>query len=112
MAVLRAVLLLRLAAVAVVWLALLNLAMPESAAIHVPAYAVVGGNPARIIRDRFHPRQIEALMKTGWWRFAPWQLKGVRFVNVDEAITDLHARLPGLTPYAPARIHIRDLVSA
>lgn len=76
----------------------------------VAPYAVVGGNPARIIRDRFHPRQIEALRRTEWWRFAPWQLKGVRFAKVDEAIDDLHERLGGLKPYSPARVHVRDLV--
>ena len=33
----------------------------------VPPYAVVGGNPARHIRDRFPPEQVAALMRIRWW---------------------------------------------
>lgn len=33
----------------------------------VPAFGVVGGNPARLIRYRFNPAQIEAIMKSHWW---------------------------------------------
>ena len=34
---------------------------------NVPAYAVVGGNPARLIRMRFSEEQIAALEKIAWW---------------------------------------------
>ncbi len=33
----------------------------------VPAYAVVAGNPARIIRYRFPPDMVEALAAERWW---------------------------------------------
>ena len=33
----------------------------------VPAYAVVGGNPAKLIRYRFTEEQIEALLEIKWW---------------------------------------------
>lgn len=33
----------------------------------VPDYAIVGGVPARIIRYRYKPEQIEALNKIQWW---------------------------------------------
>lgn len=33
----------------------------------VPPYAVVGGNPARVIRYRFTDEQIEALLGIRWW---------------------------------------------
>ena len=33
----------------------------------VPPYAVMGGNPARHIRDRFAPEQVAALLRTRWW---------------------------------------------
>lgn len=33
----------------------------------VPAYAVVAGNPARVIRQRFAPDAVEALEAIGWW---------------------------------------------
>lgn len=34
---------------------------------NVPAYAVVGGNPAHVIRMRFPPETISALEKLAWW---------------------------------------------
>jgi virginiamycin A acetyltransferase len=33
----------------------------------VPAYAVVVGNPARVLRKRFEPDAIEALETSRWW---------------------------------------------
>jgi carbonic anhydrase/acetyltransferase-like protein (isoleucine patch superfamily) len=33
----------------------------------VPPYAIVGGNPARLIRYRFDERQREALLAIRWW---------------------------------------------
>jgi acetyltransferase-like isoleucine patch superfamily enzyme len=35
----------------------------------VPAYAIIGGNPARLIRYRFTPEQIAALLAIGWWNW-------------------------------------------
>lgn len=37
----------------------------------VPAYAIVAGNPARIVRRRFDGQTIEALEKIGWWDWTP-----------------------------------------
>lgn len=34
---------------------------------NVPPYAVVGGVPAKIIKYRFKPEQIEKLLKIKWW---------------------------------------------
>lgn len=36
---------------------------------NVPPYAIVGGNPARIIKYRFTPEQIGALLEIKWWDF-------------------------------------------
>jgi carbonic anhydrase/acetyltransferase-like protein (isoleucine patch superfamily) len=33
----------------------------------VPDYAIVGGNPAKVIRLRFEPDLIAALVETAWW---------------------------------------------
>ena len=33
----------------------------------VPPYTIVGGNPARIIRQRFTSSQISSLMEIRWW---------------------------------------------
>lgn len=38
----------------------------------VPPYAIVAGNPARIIKYRFSEEQIKALLKIRWW---DWSIK-------------------------------------
>lgn len=39
----------------------------------VPAYAVVGGVPARLIRYRFNRDEIEKLQASRWWELPPCQ---------------------------------------
>ena len=41
----------------------------------VPPYAIVGGNPAKVIRFRFEPGQIEALLQLRWW---DWPIERIR----------------------------------
>ena len=36
----------------------------------VPPYAIVGGNPARVIKYRFSPPVIEALLQLRWWEWS------------------------------------------
>lgn len=45
----------------------------------VPPYAIVAGNPARIIRYRFDNSSIEKLMKIQWWN---WPLEKI-IANID-----------------------------
>lgn len=41
----------------------------------VPDYAIVGGNPARVIRMRFDKELIEALLQSKWWEYDDVKLK-------------------------------------
>lgn len=41
----------------------------------VPPYAVVGGNPAKIIRYRFSEEQIKSLLESEWW---DWPIEKIR----------------------------------
>jgi acetyltransferase-like isoleucine patch superfamily enzyme len=41
----------------------------------VPAYAIVGGNPARLIRYRFSAEQIAALLEIRWWDWPEDEIK-------------------------------------
>lgn len=43
----------------------------------VPAYVVVGGNPAHILKMRFNDNEIEALLKSEWWTLDSVRLKRV-----------------------------------
>ena len=43
----------------------------------VPPYAIVGGNPAKIIRYRFSPSEIEQLLELKWWDLNEGQIKEI-----------------------------------
>jgi acetyltransferase-like isoleucine patch superfamily enzyme len=69
---------------------------------NVPPYAVVGGVPARFIRQRFDDDTIKKLLDLEWWRFTPNQLDGVPFDDVDTAIEEVRRRIDaGMQPYEP-----------
>jgi acetyltransferase-like isoleucine patch superfamily enzyme len=54
----------------------------------VPPYAIVGGVPAKIIRYRFEPHIIEALLEIQWWNWDDEKIKANfdLFFNIDEFI--------------------------
>ncbi len=60
----------------------------------VPAYSIVAGNPARLIRLRFEEPVIEALLASEWWSFSDERLRdlGSTFNNVDLFIGALTSR--------------------
>ena len=41
----------------------------------VAPYAIVGGNPARLIRYRFDPEVIDALLKIQWWDWSDSEIR-------------------------------------
>jgi virginiamycin A acetyltransferase len=49
----------------------------------VPAYALVGGNPARVIRMRFDDATIAAIEATRWWEKTPDELRAMARANPD-----------------------------
>lgn len=59
----------------------------------VPPYAVVVGQPAKVVKYRFADSTIERLMAARWWRFAPWQLRHVKFDDIKQALDQLEAFL-------------------
>jgi len=41
----------------------------------VPPYAIVAGNPARVIKFRFSQDKIEKLLKIAWWDWEESKIK-------------------------------------
>ena len=58
----------------------------------VPAYAVVAGNPARILKYRFTPEIIESLMTIKWWDLPEKMLVNLPY-RVEGAIATLESRI-------------------
>ena len=55
----------------------------------VPPYAVVAGNPAKIIKYRFTDDIIQKLLKLKWWNYDLHDLRDFDFSDVDDCIKKL-----------------------
>lgn len=74
----------------------------------VEPYAVVGGVPARPIRNRFGDDTIRRLLDLRWWDYSPNDLSGVRFDDIDAAVDEIGRRIDGgMTPYRPKTISLK-----
>jgi virginiamycin A acetyltransferase len=70
----------------------------------VPPYAIVGGNPAVVIKQRFIPPIVEALLAVAWWN---WPIdKGSRNLAaiVAAGLEALRASLRGARETAESRL--------
>jgi len=76
----------------------------------VPPYAIVGGNPARIIRYRFPDAMIERLLAVRWWRYNILEFGGFDVRNVETCVADLEETIAtgGLDPFEPGFVNIVD----
>lgn len=56
----------------------------------IPAYAVVAGAPAKILRYRFSEEEIQKLLELKWWDWTEEKLQkyGNQFVSVDKLLGD------------------------
>ena len=55
----------------------------------VPPYAIVAGNPARILRYRFNEDVIDALLQLRWWELDMLHLKGIDFSDVNKSMLNI-----------------------
>jgi len=67
----------------------------------VPAYAVVGGSPAKVLRYRFPESVIARLLGLEWWRYSVFALDGYDFTDIAAFMDRFEAERPRLTPFAP-----------
>lgn len=73
----------------------------------VPPYAIVGGIPARPLRQRVDDDLRDELLELAWWRFTPNQLSGIEFDDPAAAVGPLRRRIEsGLEPYDPGFVEI------
>jgi len=77
----------------------------------VPPYSVVAGTPAAVKRLRFPEQTIERLVRLQWWRYSIFDLFGLPFDRIDEALDGIEEKITGgeLKEYAPPRITPEDL---
>ena len=59
----------------------------------VPPYCVVGGNPARFIKKRFHDELIQILLELKWWDFPEEKLVEFLPLLCDPDLENVQQRL-------------------
>lgn len=74
----------------------------------VPAYTIVGGNPARVIKQRFTDTCVEKLLEMKWWDYGPDILVGIDISNVEENVMRIEERIHSgkYKKYNPTRVVI------
>lgn len=56
----------------------------------IPPYAIVEGNPAKIVGYRFDESTIEKLLVSKWWLFDPSDISGIDFSDIESALNDIN----------------------
>jgi acetyltransferase-like isoleucine patch superfamily enzyme len=75
----------------------------------VADYAVVGGNPAKLIRYRFPEPLVGKFQQLQWWRFKFSDFAGLSITIPEQFIDEIAAK--DLTPFEPPKIRLRDLLA-
>ena len=72
----------------------------------VPPFSVMGGVPARKIKDRFSHAVIGKLEELQWWRYSPDSLSDLDLKNPDYFCVKLAERISSgtISPYVPAKV--------
>lgn len=78
----------------------------------VPAFSIVGGNPARLIRMRFDDAIIEKIQQLEWWRFHKDDLAGLMANEPHTFLEQLQERIENqkIQPYTPKILTLKDLI--
>ncbi|MBW6397278.1 CatB-related O-acetyltransferase [Roseomonas sp. HJA6] len=77
----------------------------------VSPYAVVGGNPAKLLRFRFAEAHIDRLLTLRWWRYSFTDFNDLHLDDVERFIGELENRSATLKEFAPERVKFRELMT-
>jgi acetyltransferase-like isoleucine patch superfamily enzyme len=77
----------------------------------VPAYTIVGGNPARPIRPRFPAAIVERLLALRWWNYEVHRLAALDFSDIEGALGVIEDAVAAgtLTSMAPRTLTAAEL---
>lgn len=81
---------------------------------NVAPYSIVGGNPARIIRQRFPYDVVEKLQSTQWWKYKFTDFQDLDTANPSEFCAELNERISSgaIQEFSPQKIRIASLLGA
>ena len=74
----------------------------------VPDYAIVGGNPAKIIRYRFSDNIIARLIQSEWWNLDPKKVVHFACKTVEKSLDKISQIKDNCSPYFPDTLSISE----
>lgn len=74
----------------------------------VPDYAIVGGNPAKVLKYRFTERQVTELKEIRWWEYLFTDFSHFNFQCMDTFITQWREEGSTLKPYEPRTLRFPE----
>lgn len=79
----------------------------------VPPFAIVGGNPARVLRYRFAPEIVERIEQVAWWEYHVADFAGLDIADPLRFLDGLEARVSAgdVEPYRPQRLNLPLILS-
>ncbi|WP_419956643.1 CatB-related O-acetyltransferase [Novosphingobium rhizovicinum] len=80
----------------------------------VPPFAIVGGNPARVIRYRFDEATVERIQRVAWWRYHVADFAGLNVADPEGFLDGVEDRAAAgtLLPWSPERIDLAALFAS
>ena len=77
---------------------------------NVPPYAIVAGNPARVVRLRFPEPLVERLLNVCWWRYALPTLPAITYEDPGAALDQLAALVQAgvVQEYRPEPVRVPE----
>lgn len=79
----------------------------------VPPYAVVVGNPGKIVRYRFDEDMVQRLLDCRWWSYAYTDFAGMPFEEPAQFVPQLEEKisLGTIAPFTPSRTNLTQELS-
>ncbi|MBO1031879.1 CatB-related O-acetyltransferase [Tessaracoccus sp. SD287] len=78
----------------------------------VPPYAIVGGNPAKIIRLRFPSEVVDRLLASAWWQYNPRDFAHNKMSDVEAMLAFFEREAESMEPFTPPVLTGADIVEA
>lgn len=74
----------------------------------VPPYAIVGGNPAKVIRLRFEEEIVSRMIALAWWNYSPVSFRDINMYDVELFVKEMEFRKSSgvLDIFSPARFTV------
>jgi virginiamycin A acetyltransferase len=74
----------------------------------VPPYAIVGGNPAKVIKFRFADHVCAALHESQWWDYNYTDFLGMNIADPSIFIKEFYERKNAFVKFSPDKVKLSD----